>query len=279
MDMLDSLPVSVRKQVDGVLKGADTLAGEYAALKVADDKLNKDLATTVFERAVGKGGLNSYVDDLLKSKDAWNQHKSQMEFWKKTKLQGKGVDPAKAREALDDTIKVKMLDRAFAEANAKGKSPVDVMLNGENSEVFKAAFGKNLEQVKEVTNLVEMLNKFAVVKKQPQKIAGDQGDVMVAGTGQSIQSILGLVFNPIMSAKYVAATVAGRAWRYQLTKAEMEASYDMYSKPEQFKKLIEHGRSHDWTKFEQELAKIYDRQMALRAAYRGAIATENQVTQ
>jgi hypothetical protein len=82
-----------------------------------------------------------------------------------------------------------------------------------------------------------------------------------------------------MSAKYVLATVAGKTAKYQLTRAELEASYDMFSKPEQFKKLLEHGRSHDWTKFEQELAKIYDRQMALRAAYRGAIATENQVTQ
>jgi succinate dehydrogenase/fumarate reductase flavoprotein subunit len=82
-----------------------------------------------------------------------------------------------------------------------------------------------------------------------------------------------------MSAKYVAATVAGRALKYQLTKAEQEASYDMFTNIEQFKKLLEHGRSHNWSKFEQELGKIYDKQMALRSAYRGAVATENQPTQ
>jgi hypothetical protein len=43
--------------------------------------------------------------------------------------------------------------------------------------------------------------------------------------------------------------------------------------------LLQYGRSHNWNQFEKELVKIYDSQMALRAAYRGTLATGQQAEQ
>jgi hypothetical protein len=274
MDVFNSLPVTVRKQVDGLLANADDLVGQHAALKAQQTKLNEELSSSMFERAVGKGGLDGYVDDIVSSKDMWNQHKSQMAQWKKSQK-----IPVEARDAVDDTVKMKMLDKAFEQSNKEGVSPIDWMLKGDKSGIYKDAFGSDFNQVKDVVKLTEMFSKFKSIQDTPSKIKGAAGDVEIAGTGQSIQSVLSLIFNPIMSARYAAATVAGRTLKYQLTQAEKMAAYDMYTHPEQFKKLLQYGRSHNWNQFEKELVKIYDSQMALRAAYRGTLVTGQQVEQ
>jgi hypothetical protein len=260
--------------VDGLLANADDLVGQHAALKAQQTKLNEELSSSMFERAVGKGGLDGYVDDIVSSKDMWNQHKSQMAQWKKSQK-----IPVEARDAVDDTVKMKMLDKAFEQSNKEGVSPIDWMLKGDKSGIYKDAFGSDFNQVKDVVKLTEMFSKFKSIQDTPSKIKGAAGDVEIAGTGQSIQSVLSLIFNPIMSARYAAATVAGRTLKYQLTQAEKMAAYDMYTHPEQFKKLLQYGRSHNWNQFEKELVKIYDSQMALRAAYRGTLATGQQAEQ
>jgi hypothetical protein len=273
-DMFDSLPISVRKQIDGLMGEADELVGMYGALKAQQTQMNKELTDSIFERAVGKGGLDGYVNDLLSNKDMWNQYRSQIDSWKKAKN-----IPVEARDALEDTVKMKLLDRAFEQSARDGVSPTEWMMQGDKSGIYKQAFGGDLGQVKDVVKLTEMFSKFKSIQDTPSKIKGAAGDVEIAGTGQSIQSVLSLIFNPIMSARYAAATVAGRTLKYQLTQAEKMAAYDMYTHPEQFKKLLQYGRSHNWNQFEKELVKIYDSQMALRAAYRGTLATGQQAEQ
>jgi Tat protein secretion system quality control protein TatD with DNase activity len=274
MDMFNSLPVTVRKQVDGLLANADDLVGQHAALKAQQTKLNEDLANSLFTKIVGEGGLDKYVDDLIRVKDNQNLYRSEIAAWKKSK----GV-PLEARDAVEDTIKMRLLDRAIEGAKREGISPTEWMMKGDKSDLYQNAFGSDFAQVKDVLKLTEMFGRFKAVKDTPSKIKDAAGNLEVAGTGQSIQSVISLIFNPIMSARYAAATVAGRTLKYQLTQAEKMAAYDMYTHPEQFKKLLQYGRSHNWNQFEKELAKIYDSQMALRAAYRGTLATGQQAEQ
>jgi Tat protein secretion system quality control protein TatD with DNase activity len=274
MDVFNSLPVTVRKQVDGLLANADDLVGQHAALKAQQTKLNEDLANSLFTKIVGEGGLDKYVDDLIRVKDNQNLFISEIAAWKKSK----GV-PLEARDAVEDTVKMRLLDRAIEGAKREGISPTDWMMKGDKSGLYQSTFGSDFAQVKDVLKLTEMFGRFKAVKDTQTKVASDTGNLEIAGTGQSIQSVISLIFNPIMSARYAAATVAGRTLKYQLTQAEKMAAYDMYTHPEQFKKLLQYGRSHNWNQFEKELVKIYDSQMALRAAYRGTLATGQQTEQ
>lgn len=271
-DNLDYISVLPKEQREALLaSGSDLISANKFVYKQQEHiyALQKEMADDVFKRiyspADGTNGLDNVAKAILPEGRVRDSVLSQLSAY----------EAKTGNTDIKNALKLRVTEEAFNQPN-----PWEWITKPEHINLFKSLYGKEeFNSLQGMSKLAKAYSNVGEVMRGTKTQAGSvPPNLQVPFTGgQSVQSVISLLFQPFYSPLYAATALTGRAVRNTLTEMDKKAGIDVLMNAETFNNLLNYRKQGRQELFLQELGKLYQKRMAIESLYSGSTATVNAV--
>ena len=266
-DNKDYISVLPKEQREVLEQSGSSLAeaNKLAAMQRQHiEEVKKTIAEDVFKTISGasgvKYGLDHVAETVLGNPSLRDDIFSQL----------RNYESKTGNKTVTDALKLKITEKAFNQADPWGFINSDL-----HRELFQKLYGKKeFESLRGLSNLSmaydKMGNTLRGTKVSPNAIPPN---LEVPGTGQSVQSVISLMFQPFYSPLYASSAFAARTARNWLTNADKAAGKDILTNTDAIIRLTQARQSGETDVFLKELAKMYQRYNAVKDVYQAGAVT------